>query len=59
MADNAKVRYDREHTKQVMLKLNLRTDRDILDKLAQTGNMQGYIKRLIRDDMRGDQNYEA
>lgn len=44
-------RYDAAHTAQVMLKLNLRTDADILDRLHTVPNRQGYIKRLIREDM--------
>lgn len=44
-------RYDREHTRQVKVKLNLKTDADILAKLETEPNMQGYIKRLIREDI--------
>ena len=48
-------RYDAAHTTQVMLKLNLRTDSDILERLQSVPNRQGYIKRLIRQDMeKGD-----
>ena len=46
----AKKRYDKEHTKQIALKLNKRTDADILARLGRVGNMQGYIKKLIRKD---------
>lgn len=46
-------RYDDTHTKKIMLKLNLETDKDILGKLESVGNKQGYIKELIRKDMRG------
>lgn len=49
-ASNA--RFDAENTRQVKLKLNLRTDADILDKLDRTENVQGYIKALIREDMK-------
>ena len=48
-------KYDAANTKQVHLKLNLKSDADILERLAQaaetTEGMQGYIKRLIRQDM--------
>lgn len=44
-------RYDDKSTKQVKLKFNLRTDRDILDKLDDVPNKQGYIKGLIRRDI--------
>jgi hypothetical protein len=44
--------YDRENTVQVKLKLNTKTDSDILEQLASVPNKQGYIKALIRADMR-------
>lgn len=47
----ANVKYDAAHTKQVKLKLNLRSDQDILERLAEVGNIQGYIKSLIRADI--------
>jgi len=37
-----------------MLKLNLTTDADILAKLDETNSKQGYIKELIRNDVRGN-----
>lgn len=44
-------RYDEKNTRQIVMKLNLKTDADILAKLDNVENRQGYIKRLIRDDM--------
>ena len=44
-------KYDREHTRQVHLKLNRRTDVDVLEKLDSVPNKQGYIKGLIRADL--------
>lgn len=44
-------RYDAKNTVSVTLKINRRTDADILARLAQESNRQGYIKRLIRDDI--------
>ena len=49
-ASNAK--WDAANTRQYKLKLNLRTDADILAKLDATDNVQGYIKQLIREDMK-------
>ena len=46
----ASERYDRLNTKQIVLKLNKRTDADILEILESVGNKQGYIKKLIRQD---------
>ena len=47
-------RYDAKNTKQIRLKLNLKTDADILEHLSKVGNMQGYIKELIRADINKD-----
>jgi len=44
-------KYDRKNTRQVVLKLNRGTDADILGRLDATDNKQGYIKRLIREDI--------
>lgn len=46
-------RYDEKNTKQLMLKLNVKTDADVLKKLEEVGNKQGYIKELIRRDLAG------
>lgn len=48
----ATAKYDATHTKQVVLKLNLKTDDDILSKLDQVPNKQGYIKELIRKNLK-------
>lgn len=45
-------KYDKENTVFVGLKLNLRTDADIIAQLDDQENKQGYIKQLIRDDMK-------
>ena len=45
-------KYDAKSTKQIHLKLNLNTDADILEHLDQQENVQGYIKELIRKDIR-------
>ena len=56
MVETPQSRYDAAHTKRVQLKLNTTYDADILDSLAaqprETGGKQGYIKRLIREDIR-------
>ncbi len=46
-------KYDKMNTKQIMMKLNKGTDADILAKLESVSNVQGYIKELIRKDIRG------
>lgn len=45
-------KYDAAHTMQLKLKLNKKTDADILARLEKSGNKQGYIKELIRADMK-------
>lgn len=44
-------RYDKENTKKVSFKLNLKTDADIIEYLDSCDNKQGTIKRLIRDEI--------
>ena len=44
--------YDRKNTKLIGMKLNKNTDADILDHLAKQENIQGYLKKLIREDMK-------
>lgn len=44
-------KYQKENTKQIGLVLNLNTDADILQRLAEVPNKQGYIKELIRTDI--------
>lgn len=44
--------YDKGHTKLIGMKLNLKTDADILEHLAKQDNIQGYLKSLIREDMK-------
>lgn len=44
-------KYDKENTVQVKLKLNKKTDADILGKLDSVEYKQKYIKELIRADI--------
>lgn len=48
-------RYAAANCTRINLKLNNRTDADVLAKLAaekQSGGIQGYIKNLIRADLK-------
>ena len=47
----ATAKYDATHTTQIKLKLNKKTDADILDWLGKQPNKTGYIKELIRKDI--------
>lgn len=45
-------KYDKENTKNINLRLNIKTDKDILDHLETVEpSKMGYIKNLIRKDM--------
>lgn len=48
----ASVKYNKDNVKQIKLNLNKKTDSDIIRHLEATDNVQGYIKRLIRNDMK-------
>ena len=48
---NAQDRYDRTNTKQFKMKLNLKTDADIIAWIAKQENKQGAIKALIRNEI--------
>ena len=48
----AREKYERANTVQLKMKLNKNTDADILAKLDRVGNKQGYIKELIRKDLK-------
>ena len=50
----AQLRYDKYNTRQIILKLNTKTDADIIGKLDNAGNKQGYLKDLVRSNLRGD-----
>lgn len=54
----AQAKYDKDNTVQVKLKLNKKTDKDIIDRLAAADNIQGYIKELIRIDILRDNSVD-
>lgn len=45
-------KYDAANTRQIHLKLNLKTDADIFEHLEKQESVQGYIKDLIREDIK-------
>lgn len=49
-------KYDKNNTKQFNLKLNKKTDKDILDCLKQVKNKQGFIKEALRDYIKKNKN---
>lgn len=44
--------YDKERRRQIKLNLNIEHDKEILSQLDKQPNKQGYIKKLILDDIR-------
>ena len=49
----ASAKYDAKNTKVYAIKLNNKTDADIIKKLDEQDNVQGYIKKAIRKDIGG------
>ena len=47
----ASMRYSQKMEKQIKFNLNRETDADIIAHLERCGNVQGYLKELIRRDM--------
>ena len=49
-------KYNAANTTRVFIRLNNKTDADILDYLSAIDNKQGFIKELIRADMQRKNN---
>ena len=49
--DTPQTRYDAKNIIHINMKLNKKTDADVLAKLDAVDNKQGYIKKLIRADL--------
>lgn len=49
--DEATQRYQDKNMRKLLLKINRKTEPDILEQIEKQDNMQGYIKRLIREDI--------
>jgi hypothetical protein len=47
----ANARWDKANTKSYLLKVMIRTEPEIIQRLAEQDNVNGYIKRLIREDI--------
>ena len=45
-------RFDKENTRVYRMKLNIHTDADIMAQLDKQPSKQGYIKQLIREDIK-------
>ena len=43
--------YEKENLRQIRLKINRKTEPELLEWIEKQDNIQGYIKQLIREDM--------
>ena len=43
--------YEKENLRQIRLKINRKTEPELLEWIEKQKNIQGYIKRLILEDM--------
>lgn len=48
----ANAKYNAANTKQIPIRLNINTDKDIIAKLETVDSVAGYIKQLIREDIK-------
>ena len=53
--NRANAKFNRLHTQTVTVRLHNENDKDIIDFLKTKENKQGYIKGLIREDMKKNQ----
>ena len=52
-------KYDANNTRRFGLKLNLKTDRELIQKLDSVENIQGYLKGLIAADIKTEKEKSA
>jgi hypothetical protein len=48
----ANSKYNKAHTVGYSFRLNTKTDEDLINRLEAVPNIAGYIKQLIREDMK-------
>lgn len=48
----AVAKYDKANMKGLYIKLHKSNDKDIIDKLETVSSKQGYVKKLIREDIK-------
>lgn len=53
----ASTKYDRNNTRVYSIKLNVNTDKELIEELDKAGNVQGFIKALIRRYIHENINY--
>jgi len=50
--------YEKENIRQIRLKINRKTEPELLEWIEKRDNIQGYIKRLILEDMKHMKEFE-
>lgn len=45
------IQYQKDNVKQIKLTFNINTEKDLIKQIDKQENKQGYIKKLIRQDM--------
>lgn len=48
-------KYDEKNARHYGLKLNVKRDKKLIEKLDSVENVQGYIKSLISDDLKKEE----
>jgi len=51
-------KYEKENLRQIRLKINRKTEPELLEWIEKQENIQGYIKQLIREDMKGEKKMD-
>lgn len=47
----ATIKYEKQNIKRIVLKLNVKTDSDIIQYLNTKDNINGYLKELVRNNI--------
>jgi hypothetical protein len=55
-SNRAQAKYDKENTVQFKVKLNKKSDADVIEHLRAQENKQNYIRQLIRADIEKNGN---
>lgn len=55
----ASAKYDAANTTSIRLKMNINTEMDIIERLEEVGNKNGYIKQLIREDIERNKEHKG
>lgn len=51
-------KYEKDNLRQIRLKINRKTEPEMVEWIEKQGNIQGYIKRLILEDMKRMKEFE-